>query len=71
MSLVERAQRPRDFVRECVAELGRVAWPDSDQLRTATIVVIAFTMVISVIIWIMDRASDWVVGLVMGIFGAA
>ena len=71
MSVVSRVQAARTFVQECAAELGKVAWPDAEQLRGATIVVIAFTIVISVIIWIMDKASDWVVSLIMGIFGAA
>lgn len=70
MSVLARVARARHFVEECVSELGKVAWPDADQLRSATIVVVAFTVVISIVIWIMDRASNWVVSLIMGIFGA-
>ena len=70
MSLVDRVHGARNFVQDCAGELAKVAWPDADQLRSATIVVIAFTVVVSIVIWIMDKASDWVVGLIMGIFGA-
>jgi preprotein translocase SecE subunit len=43
---------------------------DADQLRSATIVVVAFTIVVSLIIWMMDKFSGWVVESIMGIFGA-
>ena len=60
----------RDFVEECWEEMGKVTWPDRDQLRSATLVVIVFVIIISAIIWIMDMASRTVIRLVMGIFGA-
>lgn len=59
----------RAFVDECVVEMQRVTWPDRDQLRNATWVVIAFTILISIVIWIMDLASRLViVDFIMGIF---
>ena len=70
MSVAQRLEGARKFVQECIAELGKVAWPDADQLRTATIVVIAFTVVISLVIWVMDKVSDWFVSLIMGLSGA-
>lgn len=61
----------KTFVDECIAEMGKVTWPDRVQLRNATWVVIAFTILISLVIWIMDIVSNWViVDLIMGIFGA-
>ena len=60
----------RDFVEEGWEEMGKVTWPDRDQLRSATLVVIVFVIIISAIIWIMDMASRTVIRLVMGIFGA-
>jgi preprotein translocase SecE subunit len=47
-----------------------VTWPDYDQLKSATLVVIVFVILISAVIWIMDRASRTVIGLIMGAFGA-
>ncbi len=59
----------KTFLEECVVEMEKVTWPDRDQLRNATWVVILFTIIISAIIWIMDRASSLViVDGIMGIF---
>ncbi len=59
----------KTFVDECIAEMGKVTWPDRDQLRNATFVVIVFTIILSLVIWIMDMVSDWVlVDFIMGMF---
>ena len=59
------------FVQECATEMERVTWPDRDQLRSATWVVILFTILVSVVIWIMDLVSSLViVDFIMGIFRA-
>ena len=57
------------FLEECVSEMEKVTWPDRDQLRNATWVVIVFTILISLVIWIMDILSRLViVDLIMGVF---
>ncbi|MDE2754629.1 MAG: preprotein translocase subunit SecE [Gemmatimonadota bacterium] len=59
----------KTFVDECVAEMQKVTWPDRDQLRNATWVVILFTILISIVIWIMDIISRLVlVDFIMGVF---
>ncbi len=59
----------KTFVDECVAEMQKVTWPDRDQLRNATWVVILFTILISLVIWIMDLVSRLVlVDFIMGVF---
>jgi preprotein translocase SecE subunit len=70
MTIGSRITATRDFIEECWDELSKVTWPDQDQLRSATLVVIAFVILISAIIWIMDVASRTVIGFIMGIFGA-
>ncbi len=70
MAIVSKITATRDFIEECWEELSKVTWPDKDQLRSATLVVIAFVFLISAIIWIMDVASRTVIGFIMGIFGA-
>ena len=68
---MSRIQGARTFIQECATEMERVTWPDRDQLRNATWVVILFTILITVIIWIMDLASRLViVDFIMGIFQA-
>lgn len=59
----------RNFVQECIVEMEKVTWPDRDQLRNATWVVILFTILISLVIWIMDTISRLViVDFIMGVF---
>ena len=70
MSALQKIKDTQTFLEECWIELQKVTWPDWDQLRSATIVVIIFTIVISAIIWTMDAVSSWVIRLIMGLFGA-
>jgi preprotein translocase SecE subunit len=68
--MVTQLKRTGVFVQECWTELQRVTWPDWAQLKNATLVVIIFCLIISVIIWIMDMASRFFIDLIMRIFGA-
>ncbi len=70
MAIVSRITATRDFIEECWDELSKVTWPDQEQLKSATMVVIVFVILISAIIWLMDILSRWSIGLIMGIFGA-
>ncbi|MGY8800069.1 MAG: preprotein translocase subunit SecE [Longimicrobiales bacterium] len=70
MAVVDKFKETATFIEECWVELQKVTWPDWDQLRSATIVVVMFTIVISLVIWMMDKFSGWIVGLIMGLFGA-
>ena len=70
MAIGSKIIATRDFIEECWEELSKVTWPDREQLRSATMVVILFVFLISAVIWIMDVASRWTIGRIMGIFGA-
>ena len=70
MAIGAKITETRVFIEECWEEMGKVTWPDYDQLKSATLVVIAFVFLISAIIWIMDMASRTVIDLIMGVFGA-
>ena len=70
MSVVDKIKDTRTFMEESLTELQKVTWPDSDQLRSATLVVCVFTVLISLVIWIIDKISDLVVSWIMGISGA-
>jgi len=70
MGVIQKAKDTQTFLEECWAELLKVTWPDADQLRSATIVVIIFTIIISAIIWGMDLIASWLIRTVMGLFGA-
>ncbi|NIP57676.1 MAG: preprotein translocase subunit SecE [Gemmatimonadetes bacterium] len=68
--MIQKIEDTRVFVEECWAELQKVTWPDYDQLKNATIVVIVFVLLISAIIWLMDVTVRFAVDLIMGVFGA-
>ncbi len=70
MGVVQKLQDTQTFVEECWEELQKVTWPDYEQLKNATMVVIAFVIAISAIIWTMDFASRNVINFIMRIFGA-
>ena len=70
MSVVDKLKDTKTFMEESVVELQKVTWPDAEQLRSATLVVGIFTVLVSLVIWIMDKTSDLVVSWIMGIFGA-
>lgn len=70
MAAVEKARETKAFIEECWIELQKVTWPDWDQLRSATLVVLVFTIAVSAIIWLMDKSVSWIIGVVMGLFGA-
>ncbi len=70
MAALDKVRETRTFIEECWVELQKVTWPDAEQLRSATIVVLVFTLAVSAIIWLMDTTMSWVINLIMGIFGA-
>ena len=57
--------RVRDFYQEVVAEMRRVTWPEWPQVRQLSIGVIALSLFIGLIIWLMDLILQLV--LVRGI----
>jgi len=67
---VQKIQETRAFIEESWAELKKVTWPDYEQLKNATIVVLVFVVIISAMIWLMDVVVRTVIDLIMGVFGA-
>jgi preprotein translocase subunit SecE len=52
-----RVDIPRGgFVRECVAELKKVEWPNRPQVLTGTIVVIIACAIVGAYLWVADQA---------------
>jgi preprotein translocase subunit SecE len=68
--MVTQIKRTNEFIQECWVELQRVTWPDWPQLKNATLVVVVFCLIVSLIIWVMDLASRFLIDVIMGIFGA-
>ena len=70
MAAIDKVKETRTFIQECWVELQKVTWPDQEQLRSATLIVLIFTVAVSAIIWLMDKSVSWIIGVIMGIFGA-
>ena len=68
--MLQKITETRVFIEESWAELQRVTWPDIDQLKNATWVIILFSMVVAGIIWIMDKGSSTIINMILRIFGA-
>ena len=60
--------RTRDFIGEVMDELRKVTWPDAEQLKNATLVIIVFVLIVSAIIWVMDLGVRGVLRLIMSLF---
>jgi preprotein translocase SecE subunit len=68
--MIQKITETKVFLEESWGELQRVTWPDYEQLKNATFVIIVFSVVVGLIIWIMDKASSTVINLILSIFGA-
>jgi preprotein translocase SecE subunit len=68
--MIQKINATRTFIEESWAELQRVTWPDYEQLKNATFVIIVFSVIVAIIIWLMDMASRTVINTILGIFGA-
>ncbi len=62
--------RTRDFTQQVVEEIRKVTWPDWPQLKNSTLVVIAFVIIVSLIIFAMDLIIRNVLSFVMNLFSA-
>ena len=67
---VGKVAEAKAFIEESVAEMKKVTWPDYPQLKNATLVVLVFVVLISLIIWLMDITVRTIINAIMGIFGA-
>ncbi|MGM0669884.1 MAG: preprotein translocase subunit SecE [Gemmatimonadota bacterium] len=68
--MLQKITDTRVFLEESWAELQRVTWPDYEQLKNATWVIIAFSVVVALVIWLMDKFSGALINLILRVFGA-
>jgi preprotein translocase SecE subunit len=65
MSAIEKVHATRSFLEESWQELLKVTWPDYEQLKNATLVVIIFVIVLSTTIWVMDFTIRTVIDFIL------
>jgi len=54
------------FLREAKAELKKVTWPDKPQIWHSTLIVIVFTILVSIYLGILDMALTGIFSRVFG-----
>jgi preprotein translocase subunit SecE len=59
--------KPRQFVKEVVAELQKVAWPTRQEVASYSVVVVVAVIVIAAIIFVMDYAFTKAVLALFGV----
>lgn len=54
-----------DYVKSVYAEMRKVTWPTRNELVSSTVVVIALSIIVAVIIFIMDTIFSSLLGLIV------
>jgi preprotein translocase subunit SecE len=58
------------FFRESYRELlEKVSWPSWSELQQSTVIVLAATLVITLVVWVMDVVASSVLHAIYGFFG--
>jgi preprotein translocase SecE subunit len=68
--MFERLSQFREFLGTVPPEMKRVTWPDWDQLRNATGVIIIFVLIVAGIIGLMDLVFRELVEVIISTLGA-
>ncbi|HET7464090.1 MAG TPA: preprotein translocase subunit SecE [Longimicrobium sp.] len=59
---------PADFFREVAEQVRKVTWPDWDQLKSSTGVIVVFVLAVALIIFGMDYVINHALALVTSLF---
>jgi preprotein translocase subunit SecE len=68
--MFERLSQFRGFLGSVRPEMRKVTWPDWEQLRNATGVIIVFVLIVAGIIALMDLVFRQVVDVIISTLGA-
>ncbi|GAB3073590.1 preprotein translocase subunit SecE [Corynebacterium aquatimens] len=52
---------PAQFVPEVATEMRKVVWPTGQQMLNYTLIVFAFLIVLTALVWSVDTGSAWVI----------
>jgi preprotein translocase subunit SecE len=62
-----RMRDVQQFVEDVQVEMKRVTWPDREQLRNATVVILVFCIILAIVIGVMDTVFSWFVRTFVGV----
>lgn len=69
MNLTERWKTFREFLVDVRKETGKVSWPAKDEVVGTTTVVIVYTVVVGVFLFVVDAAVTPVINWFFASFG--
>lgn len=58
----------QEFIEGVQAEVKRVTWPNAEQVRNATAVILVFVVILAIIIGAMDSVFSATVRGIVGVF---
>ena len=64
-----RVAQVSQFIEEVQDEVKRVTWPDMEQVRNATAVILVFVIILAIVIGLMDAVFSFAVRGIVGLFG--
>ena len=53
--MADSLRSARDFVGDVRTEMQKVTWPDTPQLKNSTFVVLVFVLILTLIVFVLDR----------------
>lgn len=62
-------KKTQKFTEDVQVEMRRVTWPDREQLRNATAVILVFVLILAAIIGAMDSIFAFLVRFIVQTFG--
>lgn len=62
--LTRRQPATNKFGTECVTELRKVSWPNWNEIKGTTMVVVGVSLVVSAILWIFDKVFDFLISFI-------
>ena len=65
-----RNERLYTWVNEVITELTRVTWPDAEDTRRSTTIVIGFALVLGGLLAVMDLLGKTVIDMIFRVFGS-
>ena len=69
MNFSERWTTFRGFLSDVKKETGKVSWPDRDEVMGTTMVVIVYTILVGVFLFLVDAAVTPLVNKLFSAFG--
>ncbi len=58
-------EKSTTFLSEVVAEMKKVTWPDSKQTAASTLVVIIFSVIVSLYLFGVDAIVHWLINKIL------